>query len=426
MDMLVEKLKGCSVLKGLGMKQGTGEGRDSLKLSLIVGSHKMVGDAGRASGAARRAAPESSSFSQPVSASRWSSVRQRILEAVRGSSNSNGNDNSNSSNNLGNRSRSSDTQGDDLQPRSNRGSNARDESTPQQSSAIVGAVDAASSSMSWGTRGTMVSALLALVELKKAHWTKGIYAIYDVREDPKHPNSLGRDFILACNLSRMIPFTPETSSIPAVVLSSFRDLNLEGNAETGSWDSASGLVSCFLHNGGPVNWSRAHQALVLINGAKPEVIESAITEALKGRIDDNGDESNRQETWAQVLPLVKEELAEEKEAEEGAEGGQQQAASSLQVIFGDFKTVFFATSLLREAGVIEMHEKITIRSFAGYAKWTRSQLLKEFLKNSWGGVFQGGVRAVKKGVLKPEEAEDLWEKLVDDSAQYVPSPASIY
>ena len=88
MDMLVEKLKGCSVLKGLGMKQGTGEGRDSLKLSLIVGSHKMVGDAGRASGAARRAAPESSSFSQPVSASRWSSVRQRILEAVRGSSNS--------------------------------------------------------------------------------------------------------------------------------------------------------------------------------------------------------------------------------------------------------------------------------------------------------------------------------------------------
>ena len=227
MELIAEDLEGTRVLEGLGMEVG-GSGDDNIMLSLIVASRKMSGALQeRQQRALRDEEPPPSSLAGTInaqetqvshhrlsSASRWRSVRERILDTVRGNaSNSNG-------------------------------------LVANPASAALSTRNRPAS-----LRGSMASALFALIELKKAHWVKGIYFIYDVVSDRSSEDG-AKDSILASNLCRRIPYLRDSGSIPSKVLEDFEACSMAGNLDTGTWDSEDGRIISSLHNGGPVNWSQ--------------------------------------------------------------------------------------------------------------------------------------------------------------------------
>ncbi|GMI22050.1 hypothetical protein TeGR_g8389 [Tetraparma gracilis] len=170
-------------------------------------------------------------------------------------------------------------------------------------------------------RTGVISALLALVELKKAHWSKGLYFIFHVGpsappRDPSPEPPHARDVIQACNLSRFIhssststsssssssPSSSSTSSsspsssspsephegTPDNVLSDFSSRGLLPDPATGCYKSAT--VIARHHNGGPVNWSSAHNGYLLVANRSATSLRATLREAF-GDLADVGEQA---------------------------------------------------------------------------------------------------------------------------------------
>jgi hypothetical protein len=248
----------------------------------------------------------------------------------------------------------------------------------------------------------MVSALLALVELKRAHWMKGVYFIFSVLPNPRLPTDTAKDTILACNLSRQIPFvSPSQSSfaVPTKIQSQLEDVGFSGNCVTGTWDSADGRIKCKLHNGGPVNWSQCHYALLtslptsLSLGDLNSFIETVRKRSLEESDGENGDMVD-----IEIVPKSK--LGE---------------SPPPLAVFGSFFQIVDLANLIGEDDDSTIFE---IKSFAGYAKWGRVQLLREFCRDSWGAVYDGPPSMVKT-LADPPAVSTFWEGLLSESSQFI-------
>jgi hypothetical protein len=139
LEILAVKLKPTSILSSLGMDKDTCNGRENVLFSLIIASRKMstpLASNSSSTPITQPQAPPSSSSSS--SSSPWRTVRERILANIRGT-------------------------------------NAVTSNPPRNAHTIG------------GTNRTMLSALLALVELKRAHW-QNVSSKTLISPSPHHPH----------------------------------------------------------------------------------------------------------------------------------------------------------------------------------------------------------------------------------------------
>ena len=253
-----------------------------------------------------------------------------------------------------------------------------------------------------GTNRTMLSALLALVELKRAHWAKGVYFIFSVSSNPRSNADCAKDTILACNLSRHIPYisAEDSTSVSAKILSDFESVGFSGNNVSGTWESADGRIKCRLYNGGPVNWSKSHHGLLTT------IPEALLVDDLKEMIVtvlNNSKESdeNGVTTPISMVPTSK-----------------TSPSSTPLAVFGTFSAIIDLANLIVASMTDDnVNFCLEMKSFAGYAKWSRVQLLNEFCRDSWGAVLNGPQTMVTS--MKDQPAVDaVYEKLLEESSQF--------
>ncbi|GMI00555.1 hypothetical protein TrVE_jg2450 [Triparma verrucosa] len=411
MEILAEKLQDHGVLEGLGMDPTDGSGTDGLLLSLIVASEKMSG----ALGEDQRRRGEAAEQGQGVrgegeeqrdsragdgggggstSRSRWTTVRARILETVR------------RMNNASSAGDGSEEEGD------GRGGGSEGPLAPAPAPSVTSSVVDGGGQPAAGVRGSMVSALFALIELKKAHWVKGIYFIYDVVQHPSSSSDISHDSVIASNLSRRIPFLLDSCSVPPKVLADFEACELNGSLETGTWNNEGGTIQVFLHNGGPVNWSSCHRALIVCEHLTEAQVGKCIADALEKYEEDIGGRDDA-EFYLKHLPLRKGEWGGIRDGD-GEEGKTEEAGEEHKgyAIVADFRTAICVGQELISSQLLAA--PVEIRSFAGYAKWGRAQLLKEFLKKSWGAIYDGS-KYLRKEIKDPRQASRAWEEAVGEA-----------
>jgi hypothetical protein len=268
-------------------------------------------------------------------------------------------------------------------------------------------------------RTGMISALLSLVALKKAHWNRGLYFIYHVGPAVSASASVSasvsasepafaKDVICACNLSRFIHSTTTTAPVvpsdaqpspdtphegtPENVLADFSERGLTPDASDGSFANADGTIRIKHFNGGPVNWSSAHNACLVVPGLSADAVRCLIDD----NFDDAGTEGQTILTGVAVLRLNKTDPL---------------AADGCAVFceFGFLLDSLVAFFMNQDGSGIG--ETAVVFSFAGYAKWNRAQLLGEYLKGSWGCVRDGGEYLTREWTRK--SACEKWEEIVD-------------
>jgi hypothetical protein len=149
------------------------------------------------------------------------------------------------------------------------------------------------------------------------------------------------------------------------VLSDFSSRGLLPDPATGCYKSAT--VIARHHNGGPVNWSSAHNGYLLVANRSATSLRATLREAF-GDLADVGEQA--------VLRGVA-----------AMDAGEQR--NGVALVFAEF-------SLLHDRVLPLLQDKCgsdaapTIYSFAGFAKWNRAQLLSEYAKGSWGVCASGG------------------------------------
>ncbi|GMH78033.1 hypothetical protein TL16_g07636 [Triparma laevis f. inornata] len=201
----------------------------------------------------------------------------------------------------------------------------------------------------------------------------------------------------------------DSCSVPPKVLADFEFCELTGSLETGTWNNAGYSIQVFLHNGGPVNWSSCHRALIVCEDLTEVEVGKCIADALEKYEDSIGSDAD---FFLKHLPLKKWRKGEWEEEEEGKEEGKGGEGHKGFVIVGDFRTaVCVGKELMNEE---LMTSPLKIRSFAGYAKWGRAQLLKEFLKSSWGAIYDGS-KYLLKDLPDPRAASRAWEEAVAEA-----------
>ena len=112
----------------------------------------------------------------------------------------------------------------------------------------------------------------------------------------------------------------------------FEACKMTGNNSTGTWDSEDGLFVCSLHNGGPVNWSSCHRALITCEGLSEASVGKAMADALDKYEEEVGDEES---FYLKHFPLHKK------------QGGQEGIA-----VMGDFQTMVCVARELLEAELL--------------------------------------------------------------------------
>lgn len=158
--------------------------------------------------------------------------------------------------------------------------------------------------------------------------------------------------------------------------------------EDGSYRSRDG-IRVRHHNGGPVNWGRAHYAYCLVpdDGAR-------VRRLIDDNFDGQGCDDQPVLAGVRVVPV-----------RAGADG----ASARCLVI------TTFAFMLDRLLGFLARYVdgvEPLVHSFAGYAKWNRVQLLEEYARGSW-GVVRDGSEFVTRGWTR-EAACAEWDELVDE------------
>ena len=247
-------------------------------------------------------------------------------------------------------------------------------------------------------RTGVISALLELVALKKAHWTKGIYVVNSAKAAAYDVEERGRDVITAVNLARFVPAgnvgvdepgRPHEGT-PASVLDDFASRELLADPSTGCYVNAASHVVVRHHNGGPVKWSTAHIAAVVVTGSSGKAVEKIVA-------DNGGSAGYATISGASYVTVVD---LDKNDANAGC------------VCFATFDFVIdFLVDCLR-AHVGSMREgAVVVSSFAGYAKWNRAQLLGEFCDGKWGSVLDGG--EYLETAWTRETAGVKWEEIVD-------------
>jgi putative AlgH/UPF0301 family transcriptional regulator len=194
------------------------------------------------------------------------------------------------------------------------------------------------------------AALSLLLELKRAHWRSSVYLI--VRVTATNPADAGSDTVIALNLTR--PQNGEPSQpIPDEVLR--RQELEEQRRQTGQ-----PYLEISHFNGGPVAWSSTRHALLAT---------SATQDAL-------------QEDSLMIWPRP----------------------DGSSVVCGTFSNVVnFARCCCDGAAT-----GTQLRSFSGYAQWSRAQLLHEIARGSWGVV--GATIGVENALPNPGE---VWSAMSD-------------
>ena len=188
----------------------------------------------------------------------------------------------------------------------------------------------------------MHAALSLLLELKRAHWRSSVYLI--TRITPMDPADAGSDTVIALNLTR--PQNGEQDQpIPDEVL---RRQDIEEQRRL----RGEPYLEISHFNGGPVQWSSSRHALLTTSAMQDALQEDSLM--IWPRLDGNS------------------------------------------VVCGTFANVVnFASG---DGAATKCHE---LRSFSGFAQWSRAQLLHEIARGSWGVV--GATIGIENAMPNPSE-----------------------
>ena len=212
--------------------------------------------------------------------------------------------------------------------------------------------------------------------------------IYRVEEKEGAENDGADDNIYAVNHSRVISTIREDGeegyqeSVPADFIEAMR----EEEDRVSENPSATKLILTH-HNGGPVQWSTTHQAMVDTPFTREQAEEII-------RLADLPDGSDS----LRLIPHMD---------------------GLATIVFGKFTEVMQIAKRLRDEefgskGDTSTLARIRVESCSGFAKWTRAQFLSEMTKGNWGMVEDG----VKYVTQDKHSSQCLWADLIDSSCMY--------